>query len=91
MDVFFRQFWNDPRLNLSTFTDKITTGASYHMVTRKRCEYGYEDGGLSSISSTIIELHDQFLDLIQNNDFNQLLLKMNSNCLNRIFFVSNNL
>ena len=26
MDVFFRQFWNDPRLNLATFTNKITTG-----------------------------------------------------------------
>ena len=26
MDVFFRQFWNDPRLNLSNFTDKMTTG-----------------------------------------------------------------
>ena len=26
MDVFFRQFWNDPRLNLSAFTDKTTTG-----------------------------------------------------------------
>ena len=26
MDVFFRQFWNDPRLDLSNFTNKITTG-----------------------------------------------------------------
>ena len=25
MDVFFRQFWNDPRLNLTKFTDKTTT------------------------------------------------------------------
>jgi len=26
MDVFFRMFWNDPRLDLSNFTNKITTG-----------------------------------------------------------------
>ena len=25
MDVSFRQFWNDPRLDLSKFTDKETT------------------------------------------------------------------
>ena len=25
MDVFFRQFWNDPRLDLTKFTDKTTT------------------------------------------------------------------
>ena len=25
MDVAFRQFWNDPRLDLSKFTDKVTT------------------------------------------------------------------
>ena len=26
MDVFFRMFWNDPRLDLSNFTNKTTTG-----------------------------------------------------------------
>ena len=39
------------------------------------------------MNSTIIESRDQFLDLIQNNDFNQLLLKMNSNFSDFIFIV----
>ena len=39
------------------------------------------------MNSTIIEHRDQFLDLIQNNDFNQLLLKMNSNFSDFIFIV----
>ena len=39
------------------------------------------------MNSTIIQSRDQFLELIQNNDFNQLLLKMNSNFSDFIFVV----
>ena len=57
------------------------------MRTQKRCECCYEGGCLCPMNSTIIEYRDQFLDLIQNNDFNQLLLKMNSNFSDFIFIV----